>query len=129
MASQTGLYLLLLLQGLHEGRFQTVRMLSLKCLLDIASNTLLADDLRVFSSWTVLKSWISSFTLFFPLPNRGEVDFALGAAVRLLREIWFLVLGEIVDDVLQAQQVDELRIAGIGDEVHLRRRRLGRWDL
>lgn len=117
LTSQTGLYLLLLLQGLHEGRFQTVRMLGLECLLNIASNTLLADDLRVFSS------------LFFPLPNRGEVDFALGAAVRLLREIWFLVLGEIVDDVLQAQQVDELRIAGIGDEVHLRRRRLGRWDL
>lgn len=93
LASQAGLYLLLLLQGLHEGRFQTVSVLSLECLLNIASNTLLADDLWVFSSWTVLKSWISSFTLFFPLPNRGEVDFALSAAVRLLREIWFLVLG------------------------------------
>lgn len=92
-------------------------MLSLECFLNVTSNTLFAYDLRVFSS------------LFFPLPNRGEVDFALGAAVRLLREIWFLVLGEIVDDVLQSQQVDELRIAGIGDEVHLRWRRFGRWDL
>lgn len=104
-------------------------MLSLECLLNVASNTLLANDLRIFSSWTVLKSWISSFTLFFPLPNRGEVDFALSTAVRLLREIWFLVLGEIVDDVLQPQQIHEFRIAGIGDEVHLRWRRFGRWDL
>lgn len=104
-------------------------MLSLKCLLNVASNALFANDLRIFSNWTVLKSWISSFTLFFPLPNWGEVDFALGAAVRLLRETRLFVLGKIVDNVFQPQEIHELGIAGIRNKVHLRWWRFGRRDL
>lgn len=104
-------------------------MLSLKCLLNVASNALLTNDLRIFTNWTILKSWISSFTVFFPLPHRSEVNLALGTAVRLLRGARLLVLGEIVDNVFQPQKVHELRIAGIRDEVHLRWGRFGRWDL
>lgn len=118
-----------LLQCFHESGFKTISMLSLKCLLNVASNALFANDLRIFSNWTVLKSWISSFTLFFPLPDWGEVDFALGAAVWLLWETWLFVLGKIVDNVLQSQKIHEFRIAGIRDEVHLRWWRFGRWDL
>lgn len=106
-----------LLQCFHESGFKTISMLSLKCLLNVASNALFANDLRIFSN------------LFFPLPDWGEVDFALGAAVWLLWETRLFVLGKIVDNVLQSQKIHEFRIAGIRDEVHLRWWRFGRWDL
>lgn len=84
MSCQTGLDLLFLLQGFHESSFQTIGMLGFECLLNITRYALFADNLRVLADWTVLKSGISSFTLFFPFPNRGEVDFALSTAIRLL---------------------------------------------
>lgn len=51
-------------------------------------------------TWRVLKSRISSFTLFLPFPNRGEVNLALGTAKRLRCQWALLLLGQVVDNML-----------------------------
>lgn len=99
-------------------------MFRLERFLHVAGHALLANNLRIFTNWTVLKSGISSFTLFFPFPDGRKIDLALRAAVRLLRWVWFLILRQIVNHVLEPQQVDELDIARIRHEVHLWRWRL-----
>lgn len=129
LRGKAGFDFLLLLEGFHEGRLEAVRVLGLERLLHVARYALLADDFGVLADWRILKSGISSFTLFLPFPDRGEVDLALGAAVRLLRRALLLVLGQIVDDVLEPEQVHKLGVARVRDEVHLRRRRLGRGNL
>lgn len=129
LCGEAGFDLLLLLEGFHEGRLEAVRVFGLERLLHVARYALLADDFGVLADWRILKSGISSFTLFLPFPDRREVDLALGAAVRLLRRALLLVLGQIVDDVLEPEQVHKLGVARVRDEVHLRRRRLGRGNL
>lgn len=101
MCRQSRLNFLLLLECLYERGLQAVRVLRLECLFNITRNTLLANNLGIFSNWTVLKSGISSFTLFFPFPHWGEIDFALRTTVRLLRWAGFLILSKIVHDVLE----------------------------
>lgn len=104
-------------------------MLCFECLFNITRYALFTDNFRILTDWTVLKSGISSFTLFFPFPNRGEVDFALSTTIRLLRQVRSFVLGKIVNDIFEPQQVHEFGIARVRNEVHLRRWRLWRWDL
>lgn len=68
--------------------------------------------------------------MFLPFPNGSEINFALSATKRLRDErMVFLVLCQIVDDRFEAEQVNELRVAGIRNEVHFGWWRLGRWDL
>lgn len=65
--------------------------------------------------------WIKTITLtlLLPLPHGRKVDFALGTAERLRRDRALLVLSQVVDDMLQTQHVDKLRVAGIRNKVHL----------
>lgn len=59
-------------------------------------------------------------TLLLPLPHGRKVDLALGTAERLRHYRRLLVLRQVVDDVLQAQQINKLRVTGIRYKVHLR---------
>lgn len=67
-----------------------------------------------------LIGWILPvLTLLLPLPHGRKVDLALGTAERLRGDRALLVLGQVVDHVLQAQHVHELGVAGVRDKVHL----------
>lgn len=72
----------------------------------------------------------SPFSFRLPLPDGGEVRITLIALERHRRHRRHLrLLRQRVHDVLQAHQVYELGVAGVGYEVHLRRRRLRGRDL
>lgn len=62
---------------------------------------------------------IVTLTLLLPLPHGSKVNLALGTAERLRGDRVLLVLGQVVDHVLQAQHVDKLRVAGIRNKMHL----------
>lgn len=104
-------------------------MLGLECLLHVACHALLANNFRILSNWTVLKSGISSFTLFLPFPDGRKVDLALRTPVRLLRWVRFFVLRQIVHHVLEPEQIHELDVARVRHKVHLRRWRFRWWNL
>lgn len=71
-----------------------------------------------------------TFGCFVPFPGRGEVRAALGAhegrggAGRLGVKV-----EDPGDALLEAAQVDKLRVRGVRDKMHLGRRRLRRRDL
>ena len=67
---------------------------------------------------------------FVPLPRGGEVGAALAADEGGGHGRGHRVqVQDPVDAFLQAGQVNELRVCRVGDEMHFRRGRLGRWDL
>lgn len=70
-------------------------------------------------TWCILKCGINSFALFFPFPQWRKVDFTLRATVWLLNG-WrhTFVLGQIIDNRFQAQQIHKFGVAWIWNEVH-----------
>ena len=115
---------LLLLQGLHEGRLQAVRVFGFECLFRVGSDARFANDVLA--------------ARFFSLPNGRVIGAALDANKRrkhvfdvgrrmpLFRRV---VVFDVLDDLFEADEQHEFGSVGVGDEIQLGRRRFRRWNL
>lgn len=89
-----------------------------------------SNILRFCLTWCILKCCVNSFPLFFPLPQRREINFALRAAIRLLHWcLCSLLFCDIIDNRFETEQINKFRIAWVRNKIHFWWWRLRWWNL
>lgn len=133
---QAPLDLLLLLQRADERCLQPRRVLRLKRPLNIPADTEFTEPARGRRRGRGREGGVVSARAprapaapALPAPHGREVAAALRAYCRHRRPRHTVFISKIVDDMFQADQVDEVGVAGRRDEVHFWWRGFGRGDL